>query len=128
MKTTKEARKRMRPPRTLSSERPAEVGGRGGMMTGDMGSLAEDIVRSYDGRMERVAAIRDETAEQLGAFRREMRAMAGDLRRFLSEAAASIRAETGRLMDGFRREREANAETWHHLAATMRRKRAEATR
>lgn len=129
MKTTKGPRKRMRPPRPMSSaERSAEAGAGGGTMTGEMVSLAEDIVGSYDARMERVAAIRDETAEQLGAFRREMRAMAGNLRRFLSDAVASIRAETGQLMDGFHREHAANAETWHHLAATMQRKRAEATR
>jgi hypothetical protein len=104
-------------------------------MTGEMGSLAEDIVGSYDARMERVAAIRDETAEQLGAFRRWMqalaagiRASAAHLRRFLNEAEASRRATTGQLMDGFRREHAANAETWHHLGATMQRKRAEATR
>lgn len=140
MKTTMRARKRMRPPRPLSSaersaERSAAAGAGGGTMTGEMGSLAEDIVGSYDARMERVAAIRDETAEQLGAVRRGMRALAagvrtraGDVRRFLGDAEASRRSTTGELMGGFRRARDANAETWHHLAATMRRKRAEATR
>lgn len=136
MKTTKGPRKRMRPPRPMpSAERSAEAGGSGGTMTGEMGSLAEDIMGSLDARMERLAAIRDQTAELLGAVRRWMQAMAAgvragaaDLRRFLSEAEASRRAETGQLMDGFRRQRDANAETWHHLVATMRRKRAEATR
>ena len=122
MKTTKGARKRMRPPRPMSSaERSAEAGAGGGTMTGAFASLEEDIVGSFDARMERLAEIRDETAELLGAARQWMREVAG-------EAVASIRAETGQLMDGFRREHAANAETWHHLAATMQRKRAEATR
>ena len=136
MKTTKGERKRMRPPRPLSSsELPAEASGRGGTMTGDMGSLAEDIVGSFDARMERLAAIRDQTAEQLGAVRREMQATADDLRtkagalrQFLGDAEASRRSTTGELMGGFRRRRDANCATWRDLGATMRRKRAEATR
>jgi hypothetical protein len=98
------------------------------MMTGDMGRLAEDIVRSFDARVERVAAIRDETAEQLGAVRRWMQEMADALRRFLSDAEASRRSTTAELMAGFRRRADANAATWRDLAATMQRKRAEATR
>lgn len=136
MKTTKEARKRMRAPRTVSlPERSAEAGGDGGTMTGDMGSLAEDIVRSFDARMKRLTAIRDQTAEQLDAVRHEMQAMAedfrakaGGLRQFLGDAEASRRSMTGELMGGFRRSRDANSATWRDLGATMRRKRAEATR
>lgn len=136
MKTTKEARKRMRAQRTVSSpERSAEAGGDGGTMTGDMGSLAEDIVHSFDARMERVAAIRDQTAEQLDAVRREMQAMAEDLRakasalrRLLSKAEASRRSTTGELMGGLRRRRDANSATWRDLGATMRSMRAAATR
>ncbi len=136
MKTKMGARKRMTPPRRLSSsEPPAEASGRGGTMTGDMGGLAEDIVHSFDARMERVAAIRDETAEQLGAVRRWMRALADDLgtkaaalRRFLSDAEASRRSTTAELMAGFRRRADANSATWRDLGATMQRKRAEATR
>lgn len=136
MKTTKEARKRMRALRTAASpERSAEAGDGDGTMTGEMGSLAEDIVRSFDVRMERLAAIRDQTAEQLDGVRREMQAMAEDLRakagalrRLLSDAEASRRSTTGELMAGFRRGHHANSATWGDLAATMRRKRAEATR
>lgn len=136
MKTTKGLRKRMRPPRPLSSsEPPAEASGRGGTMTGDMGGLADDIVRSFDARMERLTAIRDQTAEQLDAVRHEMQAMAensraeaGALRQFLGDAEAYRRSTTGELMGGFRRRRDANSATWRDLGATMRRKRAEATR
>lgn len=136
MKTAMRARKRMRPPRPMSSaERSAEAGAGGGAMTGEMGSLAEDIVGSYDARMERVAAIRDETAEQLGAVRRQMQAMAEDfrakagaLRQFLGDAEASRRSTAGELMGGFRRGRDANSATWRDLGATMRSKRAEASR
>lgn len=124
------ARKKMRA-RGPRSTPEAEAGGGTGTMTGGMGNLAEDIMHSFDTRMERLAAIRERTAEQLGAVRREMRAMAArlrtgatNLRRFLSDAEASRRAETGQLMDGFRREHDARARAWQHLVATMEGKRA----
>jgi len=76
-----------------------------------------------------------QTVKRKKSVRRWMRAVADDLgtkaaalRRFLGDAEASRRSTTGELMGGFRRSRDANSATWRDLGATMRRKRAEATR
>lgn len=122
-------------------------------MADAMRRQAQDIVNSFDARMARVRALRDETAVMLKRFQHDLRQKAADLRqkaadlkRFLSNAETSrmrdframhqdIRArqeERNRgvagTLDGFRRENEAAASHWHSIAATMAKRRAAATR
>lgn len=113
----------------------AETGATTDAMDNVMGDLPEDIPHSFDARSERLAGIREETAEKLRAVRRDMRATASDirtgaanLRRFLARAEASRRAEAAELMGGLRGQCDARARIWRGLVATMARRRAGATR
>ena len=111
-------------------------------MADDMRNLAQEIVNSFDTRVARVAALRDETAAKLKEFRHDLRRKAADLKRFLSNAETSrmsdframnegIRARQGErnrevasMLGGFRRENGAAAGHWRNMAATMAMKRA----
>mgnify|MGYP001562224062 CR=1 FL=1 len=112
----------------------------------EMRDLTQEIADSFDTRVARVAALRQETAAMLKGFREEFRRKAADLRRFLSNGEASrkrdframhqsIRAEqearsgqVSGMLSGFRRENEAAAGHWRSMTATMERKRASAAR
>lgn len=119
----------------------------------EMRNLAQEIIKSFDARAARVAALRQETAAKLKDFRQEMknvrhqlRRKAVDLRRFLGTSEASrrrdfqtmhqsIRAgqearsrQLGGMLSGFRRTSEAAASHWRNMAATMAKRRASATR
>lgn len=115
-------------------------------MADDMRNLAQEIANSFQARVARVEALRQETAAMLKRFQQEMKNARQDLGRFLSNAEASrkgdfralhrgIRArqeersrEVAGMLDGCRREREAAASHWQKLATTMARMRASATR
>lgn len=130
-RTTMRARKRTRDRGArpgADSAAEAETGATTDAMNNLMGDLPEDIPHSFDARNERLAGIREETAEKLRAVRRDMRATASDLRRFLAGAEASRRAEAAELMGGLRGECDARARIWRGLVATMARRRAGATR
>ncbi len=128
---------------------------RGGPMGGgeEMRDLAQEIINSFEARVARVAALKQETASKLKGFRQEMRNVqhelrrkAADLRRFLGNAAASrmrdframhqgIRARQGErsgevagMLGGFRRENEAAASHWRSMATAMAKRRASVTR
>ena len=86
-------------PETFHFEHFEEKGGTM-RMGNDMRNLAQEIVNSFDARVERVAALRQETVERLNGFRqvmknlqRELRRKAADLKRFLGNA------ETSRMRD-----------------------------
>ena len=135
-------KKAKKAPETFHFEERGEPMG----MADDMRNLAQEIVNSFDTRVARVAALRDETAAKLKEFRHDLRRKAADLKRFLSNAETSrmsdframhqgIRARqeernrgVGDMMGGFRREREAAASHWQNMAATMLKRRASATR
>ena len=118
-----------------------------------MRNLTEEIVNSFDARVARVSALRQETAAKLKGFRQEMKNVqhqlkrkATDLRRFLGNAEASrmrdfrtmrqsIRAgqearsrHLGEMLSGFRRNSGAAVGYWQSMAAALAKKRASATR
>jgi len=108
-------------------------------MADDMRNLAQEIVNSFDTRVARVAALRDETAAKLKEFRHDLRQKAADLKRFLSNAETSrmrdframhqgIRArqeersgETAELMNRFHRGSEQRAQEVGGMLAGLRR-------
>lgn len=115
-------------------------------MADEMRGLVQEIQASHEARADRVAAIRQETAEMLKGFRRHLGAMAAELRRFLGRAEASrmeaframfqeIQArqkarkrEVAGMLNGFRRENEAAHSHWQNMAATMAKRRASAAK
>ena len=75
----------------------------------DMRNLSREIVASFEARVERVGALKQETAEMLKGFQREN---------------AERAREVGNMLAGFRHEMKAAASAWRNMAATMARKRA----
>lgn len=138
----------------FSQEEVSQEGRFGTMrLAQDMRALAQEVANSFDARVARMAGLRQETAAKLKGFRQEMKnvqhdlkRMAADLRRFLSNAAASrmrdfnamhgrIRVrqeernrEVAGMLGGFWREREAAAGHWRTMAAAMAKRRAAAAR
>jgi len=119
----------------------------------EMRNLAQEISNSFDARVARVAALKQDTAAMLKGFRdamknvqHELKSKAQGLKRFLSNAEASrmreframhqrIRAhqeernrEVTGMVGGFRREREAAGAHWQSLAAMMAKRRASVAR
>ena len=119
----------------------------------EMRNLTEGIVNSFDARVARVAALRQETAAKLKEFRQgmknvrhELKRKATDLRRFLGNAEASrmrdfrtmhqsIRAgqearsrQLREMLSGFRRNSEAAVGYWQSMAAALAKKRASLAR
>lgn len=108
----------------------------------EMRNLCQEIGNSFDARVARVAALRQETASTLTGFRQAMKNLQHELRRSLSNAEASrmrnframhqdIRArqdernrEVASTLGGFRRERETAGAHWQGLAASMAKRRA----
>ena len=84
---------------------------RGGTMAraDEMRNLCQEIVTSYDGRVARVAALEQETAEMLKGFQRQN---------------AERAREVGNMLAGFRGEQEAMAGHWRNMDTTMARRRA----
>lgn len=84
---------------------------RGGTMgrAEEMRNLCQDIANSFDARVERVAALKHETAEMMEGFQRENQQRA---------------REVGNMLAGFHREQEAMAGHWRNMTATMAGKRA----
>lgn len=110
-------------------------------MADEMRGLVQEIQASHEARGDRVAAIRQETAEMLKGFRRHLGVMAAELRTFLGHAESS-RMEAFRAMfqeiqarqkarkhevhgflAGIRHEMGAMAAHWRTLPSTMARKR-----
>ncbi len=100
-----------------------ETGGTMGL-AGEMRNLAQEIANSFDVRVARVAALRQETAAKLTQFRQgmknvqhQLRRKAADLRRFLGGAAASRRRDFGAMHQSIRaRQEERNREVASRLA------------
>jgi hypothetical protein len=135
MALRKKEKKTKRVAETLQPGEPMEGGE-------EMRNLCEEIASSFDARVARVAALRQETAATLKGFRRDLRQKAAELKRFLSNADASrmrgfkamhqgMRAqqeernrEVAGMLGGFRREHEAAGTHWQTMAATMAKRRA----
>lgn len=112
----------------------------------EMRDLTQEIADSFDARVARVAALRQETRAMLQRFQHDLKQKAADLKRFLSNAEASrmrdfqpmhrgIMArqedrnrDVAGMLGGFRRDHQAAASHWRSLTATMERKRASAAR
>jgi len=110
----------------------------------EMRNLAQEISNSFDARVARVAALKQDTAAMLKGFRDDFSRKAAELKRFLSNAEASrmkdfrtmhqgIMArqeernrEVAGMLGGFRRQCEAAASHWRSMAATMAKRRASA--
>ncbi len=78
-------------------------------MADDMRNLAQEILASYDARMEWVANVKRETA---------------DLMRQIQARQRERNREVADFLTGFRRELQEMAGHWRNLTATMERKRA----
>lgn len=114
----------------------------------EMRNLCQEIASSFDARVAKVAALRQETAATLKGFRQAMKNLQHELRRSLSNVRRSLsNAEASRMrnframhqdirarqeernrevastLGGFRREREAAGAHWQDLAATMAKRR-----
>lgn len=108
----------------------------------EMRNLCQEIAGSFDARMKRVADVKQETAELLKGFQRDLRGKAAELKRFLSNAEASrmkdfqamhqdIRnrqeernRKVASMLGGFHREQKTMASHWQTMAATMEKRRA----
>lgn len=78
----------------------------------DMRDLAQEIVNSFDTRVARVAALRDETAAKLKEFRHDLRRKAADLKRFLSTSESTRLRDFRAMHQGIRaRQEERSGET-----------------
>lgn len=100
-----------------------------------MRHLAQEIVSSFDARMAKMAALRQETAATLKGIRQhmknvrhELRRKAADLRRFLHAATESRMREAEQMMSAFRQDRQAAAGHWQSMAAALAKRRASPAR
>ena len=124
-------------PETFQHEEREEPMGMGGAE--EMRNLCQEIPASFDARMKRVADVKQETAELLKGFQRDLRGKAAELKRFLSNTEVSrmkdframhqgIRArqeersrETADLMNSFRRGSEQRAREVGNMLGGFRR-------
>lgn len=81
-----------------------------------MRNLTQEIANSFDARVARVAALREETAEKLTGFRQEMKNLqhqlkrkAADLKRFLRNAESSRLRDFRTMHQGIRAGQEARS-------------------
>lgn len=90
----------------------------------EMHNLAQEIIRSYDGRIQGVAQIRKITQAQLREFDKAHEAMAravrADLKKGRSHLAATVATQRAELSA---RHRDGQRE-WHNLSASMDAKRS----
>lgn len=75
----------------------------------DIRNLGREIVASFEARVERVGALKRETAEMLKGFQREN---------------AERAREVGHMLAGFRHEMKEVASAWRNMATTIAKKRA----
>lgn len=84
----------------------------------DMKNLTQEIVSSYDDRVQRVAALASETAEMMKGFKQAHEEMAEELREGLAKGEATRLKEHAGMMKGIQtRQREREGEVKGMLSA-----------
>ncbi len=101
----------------------------------EMRNLGQEIVNSFDARMAKLLALRQETAatlksvrHQMKNVRHELKRKATDLRRFLHAATEFRGQAVNGMMSAFRQERQAAASHWQSMGAALAKRRASPAR